>query len=61
MELSSSGFAIVSSEFHDLIEITGEEEELNYFETPYSLLDSISPAYRQSFGDSLLEKLNQFV
>ena len=60
MELSSSGFAIVSSEFHDLIEIT-EEEELNYFETPYSLLDSLSPAYRQSFGDNLLEKLNQIV
>ena len=59
MELSSSGFAIVSPEFHDLIEIS--EEELNYFETPYSLLDSISPAYRQSFGDNLLEKLNQIV
>lgn len=60
MELSTSGFAIVSLEFHDLIEIT-EEKELNYFETPYSLLDSISPAYRQSFGNNLLEKLNSIV
>ena len=60
MELSTSGFVIVSLEFHDLIEIT-EEEELNYFETPYSLLDSISPAYRQSFGDNLLEKFNSIV
>ena len=59
MELNSRGFAIVSTESHDLINQSGKiEEEITYFETPYSLLDSISPAYRNSFGQVLFQKLN---
>ena len=51
VKLNSQGFAIVSLRSHDdVIEIEDsaatEETEQNYFETPYSLLDSISPAYR---------------
>ena len=55
VKLNSQGFAIVSLGSHDVIEIedsAAEEEkeqnqhQPNYFETPYSLLDSISPAYR---------------
>ena len=56
VKLNSQGFAIVSLGSHDdVIEIedsadsTEEKEQINqpnYFETPYSLLDSISPAYR---------------
>ena len=52
VKLNSQGFAIVSLGSHDepVIEIEDsaatEETEQNYFETPYSLLDSISPAYR---------------
>ena len=54
VKLNSQGFAIVSLGSHDdVIEIedsAAEEKEQNqqpnYFETPYSLLDSISPAYR---------------
>ncbi|KAL2718242.1 GSK3-beta interaction protein [Vespula squamosa] len=30
-----------------------------YFETPYSLLNSTSPQYRDSFGNLLLEKLKE--
>ena len=51
VKLNSQGFAIVSLGSHDdVIEIEDsaatEETEQSYFETPYSLLDSISPAYR---------------
>jgi len=63
VKLNSQGFATVSLGSHDdVIEIEDsaatEETEQNYFETPYSLLDSISPAYRQSFTQDLFQKLN---
>ena len=69
MKLNSQGFAIVSLGSHDVIEIEDsaaeeekEQNQPNYFETPYSLLDSVSPGYRDAFGHTLasqLEKLNQ--
>jgi len=63
VKLNSQGFAIVSLGSHDnVIEIEDsaatEETEQNYFETPYSLLDFISPEYRQSFTQDLFQKLN---
>lgn len=66
VKLNSQGFAIVSLGSHDdVIEIEDsaateetEQNQPNYFETPYSLLDSISPAYRQSFTQDLFQKLN---
>lgn len=52
IELSSSGFRVVGKSF-DNINLDGE----SYFETPYSLLSSISPQFHQSFGNALLIKL----
>lgn len=37
--------------------IDQEEEGSKYFETIYALLDSISPGYRNTFGDTLIQKL----
>lgn len=58
VHVSSLGFRIVS-EFYDTIdtdkeELDGEEE---VFETPYALLDKISPRYVESFGNQLCKQL----
>ncbi len=55
LKLSATGFQIVGLE-HDKDE-EGEEEET--FETPYSLLNRISPAFTLSFGGDLASKLSQ--
>lgn len=52
VRLSSSGFSIVANQ-HDLI-TNGDAED---FETIYGLLNSISPKFRESFGNNLLDKL----
>ncbi|XP_076766540.1 GSK3-beta interaction protein [Xylocopa sonorina] len=54
VELSSAGFTIVGNE-HDDTSNRGNE----HFETPYSLLDFVSPQYRDSFGNSLVDKLKR--
>lgn len=54
VELSAAGFAIVGNR-HDDTSNMGNER----FETPYSLLDFISPQYRNSFGNALLDKLKE--
>ncbi|XP_076288027.1 GSK3-beta interaction protein [Lasioglossum baleicum] len=54
IELSGAGFSIVGNQ-HDDTSNVGTE----HFETPYSLLDFVSPLYRNSFGNSLLDKLQQ--
>ncbi|CAK9829978.1 GSK3-beta interaction protein [Anthophora retusa] len=54
VELSSAGFTIVGKA-HDSTSNRGSD----HFETPYSLLDFISPQYRDSFGNSLVNKLKQ--
>lgn len=62
VELSSRGFIVVSETAHDTIEIdtnVEEDDHLTYFETPYSLLDSISPGYRQAFGNNLASQLRK--
>ena len=53
IELTSQGFHIISQKF-DTVE---NEENGIYYETIYALLDSISPQYRQLFGESLAAKL----
>lgn len=53
IELSSSGFRVVGKNFNDK-----HLEDENYYETPYSLLSSISPQFHHSFGNLLSEKLN---
>ncbi|XP_053979952.1 GSK3-beta interaction protein [Hylaeus anthracinus] len=54
IELSAAGFSIVGNQ-HDDRSNTGNV----HFETPYCLLDSISPEYKNSFGNSLLDKLKK--
>ncbi|XP_015431747.1 PREDICTED: GSK3-beta interaction protein isoform X2 [Dufourea novaeangliae] len=53
-KLSAAGFTIVGNQ-HDDTSNAGNE----HFETPYSLLDSVSPQYRSSFGSSLFAKLKK--
>ncbi|KAK6171210.1 hypothetical protein SNE40_019448 [Patella caerulea] len=53
VELSVQGFRVVGLCF-DTID---DNEHSQHFETIYSLLDSVSPGYRQTFGDALMKKL----
>lgn len=50
--LNPEGFKIVGNNF-DTANIEGE----TVYETPYSLLDNISPAYREAFGNDLTQQL----
>jgi len=64
IELSGQGFCVVCANNHDTIEatdVTGTvDTSANYYETPYSLLDHVSPGYRKAFGDNLAKKLRKF-
>lgn len=53
VELSGKGFRIVGNDFDD-----SSQPGAKYFETPYAVLDFISPLYRDSFGKALIDKLN---
>ncbi|XP_018570696.1 GSK3-beta interaction protein-like [Anoplophora glabripennis] len=53
VELSAQGFRIIGHNF-DENNIDGDE----YFETPYSLLNVVSPKFKESFGNALFKKLN---
>ena len=46
-------FQLVGHEF-DLVD---DSQNTNFFETIYSLLDNISPMYRNTFSDTLIRKL----
>lgn len=50
--LSALGFGVVGRKFD---EVAGECDE--YFETPYSLLNKISPKFQMSFSSAVLHKL----
>jgi len=52
VELSAQGFRVVGEEHNS----TANPSE-DIFETPYSLLDSISPAYKEAFGNDLSTQL----
>ena len=52
IELTAQGFRVVGNDYNTT-DVCSEE----YFETPYALLDKLSPMYRQAFGDSLVSKL----
>lgn len=53
VELSVNGFRIVGSNYD-----TKNNAEDTYFETPYSLLNTISPEFSSSFGNALFSKLS---
>ncbi len=52
IELTAQGFRVVGHDYNRT-DLCDED----YFETPYALLDKLSPMYRQAFGDSLVSKL----
>lgn len=53
IKLCGLGFCVVGLEHNR----SDKVDDLRHFETPYSLLASISPSFHQSFGTELLEKL----
>ncbi|KAI9516010.1 hypothetical protein NQZ68_020538 [Dissostichus eleginoides] len=55
LELTESGLRVVGYAFDQV------DEDLNsqYHETVYSLLDKLSPGYREAFGNALLQRLEQ--
>ncbi|XP_015511096.1 GSK3-beta interaction protein [Neodiprion pinetum] len=54
VELSPLGFAVVDKTYDSDL-----NREAQYYETPYSLLNYISPEYTRSFGLLLHEKLSK--
>ncbi|XP_077288578.1 GSK3B-interacting protein-like [Arctopsyche grandis] len=54
IELTGSGFSIVGKK----CDVTDISDDV-FYETPYSLLNELSVAYRKSFGNELFEKLSQ--
>ena len=70
IELSCAGFRVCGYEFDTLVSSEDETVLLSssnhdvislnvYYETPYALLDSISPAYRDSFSNELAQRLQE--
>ncbi|XP_054269570.1 GSK3B-interacting protein [Macrosteles quadrilineatus] len=54
--LGPSGFQVVGNAYDD---ISLENLNCRFYETPYSLLSAVSPSYDQSFGNLLVKKLNE--
>ncbi|XP_076445460.1 GSK3B-interacting protein-like [Babylonia areolata] len=54
VELSVQGFRVVGGQ-HDTVE--GDSTWSRHYETIYSLLDAVSPGYRNSFSETLMAKL----
>lgn len=53
LELTEAGLRVVAYGFDQV----DESLSTQYHETIYSLLDSLSPAYRDAFGNALLQRL----
>ncbi|KAK6630492.1 hypothetical protein RUM43_014837 [Polyplax serrata] len=56
VEFTAEGFRVVGENYDS---VDDREKYPHVHETPYSMLDSLSPAYRASFGAQLINKLNQ--
>ncbi|XP_022915685.1 GSK3-beta interaction protein-like [Onthophagus taurus] len=54
LELSALGFRVCGNQPDTINEPTSE-----YYETPYGLLNVISPKFRESFGNLLVTKLSE--
>ncbi|EFA00669.1 GSK3-beta interaction protein-like Protein [Tribolium castaneum] len=54
IELSGLGFRVAGTRHNDR---SGNSEDV--FETPYSLLNQISPRFHESFGNELIKRLNE--
>lgn len=55
LELTEAGLRVVGYAFNEV----DEELSTQYHETVYSLLDGLSPGYREAFGNALLQRLER--
>ncbi|KAJ3613031.1 hypothetical protein NHX12_019287 [Muraenolepis orangiensis] len=55
LELTEAGLRVVGYGFDQV----NEDLSTPYHETVYSLLDTLSPGYRQAFGNALLQRLER--
>lgn len=55
LELNEAGLRVVGYAFDQV----DESLSTQYFETIYSLLDTLSPGYREAFGNALLQRLER--
>lgn len=55
LELTEAGLRVVGYAFDHV----NEDLSTHYHETVYSLLDSLSPGYREAFGNALLQRLER--
>ncbi|XP_028294282.1 GSK3-beta interaction protein [Gouania willdenowi] len=55
LELTEAGLRVVGYAFDQV----DEELSTQYYETVYSLLDTLSPGYREAFGNALLQRLER--
>lgn len=55
LELTEAGLRVVGYAFDQVNEDLGTQ----YHETVYSLLDTLSPGYREAFGNALLQRLER--
>ncbi|KAJ8797090.1 hypothetical protein J1605_001900 [Eschrichtius robustus] len=53
LELTEAGLGVVGCAFDQV----DDHLQTPYHETVYSLLDVLSPAYREAFGNALLQRL----
>ncbi|XP_037359837.1 GSK3B-interacting protein isoform X3 [Talpa occidentalis] len=53
LELTEAGLRVVGHAFDQV----DDHLQTPYHETVYSLLDTLSPAYREAFGNALLQRL----
>ncbi|KAK2826119.1 hypothetical protein Q5P01_020333 [Channa striata] len=55
LELTEAGLRVVGHAFDQV----NEDLSTQYHETVYSLLDTLSPGYREAFGNALLQRLER--
>lgn len=55
LELTEAGLRVVGYTFDQV----DEDLSTQYHETVYSLLDTLSPRYREAFGNALLQRLER--
>ncbi|CAB1330899.1 unnamed protein product [Coregonus sp. 'balchen'] len=55
LELNEAGLRVVGYAFDQV----DESLSTQYYETVYSLLDTLSPGYREAFGNALLQRLER--
>ncbi|XP_041710227.1 GSK3-beta interaction protein isoform X2 [Coregonus clupeaformis] len=55
LELTEAGLRVVGYAFDQV----DESLSTQYYETVYSLLDTLSPGYREAFGNALLQRLER--